>query len=289
MKFFYISKFSQAMIRIRGFQIFRNQTLRRYAKKLLAFFCYLLYGRFKMINVASKYPVIFKSNFAFSGWEQWGEDHNSGFHKLIELSKNKKTILDIGAHIGLCSIPISLYCNVEKIFAFEPNEVNRRILTEHIHANNISNIEVIPNLIGKNDGEFVELYSPDDVSGIPSIANLQNMRKDNKKYHTSSHRQISIDKFCKSNQIQPDVIKIDVEGAEFGVLEGAIDIIKEFKPFILISLHPKHLKSLGKDVNEIFKICKSLDYRLLSCNEEGQKEVSIIALDEYLMEPIYID
>ena len=53
----------------------------------------------------------------------------------ILLDKNRKfikdkSILDIGSHIGLCSIPISLYCNVEKIFAFEPNEVNRRIFTE---------------------------------------------------------------------------------------------------------------------------------------------------------------
>ncbi|MDA9082148.1 FkbM family methyltransferase [Gammaproteobacteria bacterium] len=287
MKSFFRSKLSRVMIGVRGLTIFRNRTIRRYAKKVLTCFCYILYGKFKVINIASKYPVKLKSNFAFSGWEQWGENHNSGFHKLIELSRDKKTILDVGSHIGLCSIPISLYCNVEKIFAFEPNEINREILAQHIHANNILNIEVIPNLIGKNHGEFVELFSPDEVSGIPSIANLQQMRKDNKKYHTSSHLQISIDEFCKSNQIKPDVIKIDVEGAEFGVLEGAIDIIKQFKPYILISLHPKHLINLGKDVNEIFKICQSLNYRLLTCGEEEQTEVSIIGLDEYLMEPIF--
>ena len=88
----------------------------------------------------------------------------------------------------------------------------------------------------------------------------------------------------KESSAASDVYK---RQAEFGVLEGAINIIKQFKPYILISLHPKHLSNLGKDVNEIFKICQSLNYRLLTCGEEEQTEVSIIGLDEYLMEPIF--
>ena len=274
------------MITVRNLKIFRNQVIRKSAKKILTFFCFIIYGKFKIINIGSKFPTKLKSNFAFSGWEQWGDNHNSGFHKLIELSHEKKIILDIGAHIGLCSIPVSLYCNVERIFAFEPNDINRGILKEHINANSISNIEVISNLVGKNNGELVELYSPEEVSGIPSIANLQSLRKDSKKYRTSSHLQVSIDEFCKSRNIHPDIIKIDVEGAEFGVLEGAINTIKECRPFIIISLHPKHLKSLGKDVNEIIDICEFMDYRLLECTDQPPQEVFTIGLDEYLMEPI---
>jgi FkbM family methyltransferase len=280
------SKISLAMIKVRNFKIFRNQLVRKAAKKILTFCCLIIYGKFKIINIGSKFPAKLKSNFAFSGWEQWGEKHNSGFHKLIELSHNKKIILDIGAHIGLCSIPISLYCNVERIYAFEPNDINREILKAHITANNISNIEVAANLVGKNHGELVELYSPEEVSGIPSIANLQSMRKDNKTYRTSSHLQVSIDEFCKSRNIHPDIIKIDVEGAEFGVLEGATNVIKESRPYILISLHPKHLKSLGKNVNEIIEICESMNYQLSACNEQLPEEVLTIGLDEYLMTPI---
>ena len=50
MKSFFRSKLSRVMIGVRGLTIFRNRTIRRYAKKVLTCFCYTLYGKFKIIN-----------------------------------------------------------------------------------------------------------------------------------------------------------------------------------------------------------------------------------------------
>ena len=49
---------------------------------------------------------------------------------------------------------------------------------------------------------------------------------------------IDVDTFCEYAQFNPQMIKVDVEGAEFLVLEGARRCIATNKPFLVIEIHP---------------------------------------------------
>ena len=93
-----------------------------------------------------------------------------------------------------------------------------------------------------------------------------------------------LDNFVKENSIIPDVIKIDVEGSEFNVLDGAELILKR-RPKIIISLHPEHLKLLNRNVSEIYDYCEKYSYELLSCIDERLILKNELALDEYFMKP----
>jgi hypothetical protein len=48
---------------------------------------------------------------------------------------------------------------------------------------------------------------------------------------------ISLDRFCEANQVLPDFLKIDVEGAEYDVLIGGRETIGRSQPTMLIELH----------------------------------------------------
>ena len=66
----------------------------------------------------------------------------------------------------------------------------------------------------------------------------------------------TIDEYCKSNNIIPDGIKIDVEGAENLVIEGCNNIIKEYSPWIFLEFHSKYMnEEIKKDLWE--KIAQS--------------------------------
>jgi FkbM family methyltransferase len=261
----------------------KNLFLKKFLKILNKTLSKLIYGKYKKISIANKYTFLIDSNFAFRNFENWSEGHNKGFKKLLDISKNKKVIFDIGAHIGLCSLPLSQLAS--KVISFEASPTNIKYLNKHIKINNNFNINVIPHLVGKENVENFDFYDVGDGSGIPSIANL-NKKKKNIIIHHIKVKQIFLDDYVIKNSIIPNVLKIDVEGAEFNVLEGATKILREYRPEIIISLHPEHLRLLNRNIQEIYDYCDLYSYNLLSCIDEHKILSNELGLDEYYMKPI---
>ena len=76
--------------------------------------------------------LIFILFFFFSDYENWGSDHNSFYNKMIQMSINKRCVIDIGAHIGLTLIPISRVSSGQThIHCFEPSDTNFKFLKYH--------------------------------------------------------------------------------------------------------------------------------------------------------------
>jgi hypothetical protein len=87
-------------------------------------------------NIGQYGPYKLDCLFAFSNFRKWGDSHNSGFETTINFSKNKKCVLDIGAHIGLVSLPLSDVIDKQGyIYSFEPSTVNNNYLKKHIILN----------------------------------------------------------------------------------------------------------------------------------------------------------
>ena len=167
--------------------------------------------------------------FAFSDLENWGEANNDDFKPLIKCCVNKKTIIDIGAHVGWVSMPLSKMTNKKAhIHAIEPGRSNRYYLEKHLEINNIKNVTVYNYLLGKECSKEVKFYEKNSPSGLNSIIQIEG--KGN--FNSSELEQVSLDIFCKRFKLMPDLIKIDVEGMEFDVLKGGINIIKKCKPTI---------------------------------------------------------
>ncbi|WP_455756647.1 FkbM family methyltransferase [Sulfurimonas sp.] len=240
----------------------------------------IIYGSKKKVKIANKYELYLDSCFAFSNYENWGQEHNACFDKLIELSKRNKVIFDIGGHIGLCALPMAKVTSKEsKLYTFEPSNLNRYYLKKHIEINNLENIEIVEDLLGDSNKEKVDFFEMKDVSGTPSIVNV----KDN--FVKTYKKQITLDSFCKEQNLRPDLLKIDVEGAEYFVLNGASEIIKECKPDIVLSLHPKHLKKLNIDLNFLFEFAEDNGYKIYNCNSVNNivtKNDSLL-FDEYYL------
>lgn len=260
----------------------KNTLLKKFLKNLAKNFARLIYGKFKKIKILNKYNFLISSKFAFSNFENFHNKHNKGFKKLLDISDNTKIVFDIGAHIGLCTLPLTHLTN--RVFSFEASPTNLRYLNNHININNCSNVTIVPYLVGKKNSEIIDFYDTGDGSGIPSIVNLK-FKKKNIVINHIKVKQINLDNFVKENFIIPDVIKIDVEGSEFNVLDGAKLILKSYRPKIIISLHPEHLKLLNRNVSEIYDYCEQYSYDLLSCIDEHLVLKNELALDEYFMKP----
>jgi hypothetical protein len=59
---------------------------------------------------------------------------------------------------------------------------------------------------------------------------------------------------------QIDLIKVDVEGFEYKVLKGAVEVIKKYQPLLYIELSDKNLNQQGSSANQVVELLYQLSY-----------------------------
>lgn len=152
----------------------------------------------------------------------------------LDIFKRKKLniAIDAGAYFGDSSFVINRFFKPKFIYAFEPDPDNFKILKENIKLNNLQDV-IFPLEIGvgKEKGFFyLEKSGPGS-----SITNYQSKNKNKVKVKV-----VSIDDFVADNNIKKvDFIKMDIEGAEFDALKGAVKTLKRDKPDLLIAIYHK--------------------------------------------------
>ena len=224
-------------------------------------------------------PFKLNRRFAFSNFEAWGGNHNRGFEACIEAARGMTCVIDIGAHIGLVSLPLSsVIASNGSVIAFEPAEANGVYLNEHLKSNKVTNVKVITDLVGDKELESVEFFESHDDSGMNTISETGSRRG----YEATQKRQITLDNFCKENEINPDLIKIDTEGAEVGILKGATETLRTHKPTIYLSVHPRQIIELGSTVEMLEQLLSDLDYKVTDMNGTV---VRPLELTEYIVSP----
>ena len=134
--------------------------------------------------------------------------------------KEDATIFDIGAWKGDTAYFFSKKCsNKARIYAFEPDENNYKILLKIKDKYKLNNV-IASNILFSNSETEINFLSMD--LNRPAV----------------KMKSTTIDKFVEENNIEKiDYIKMDVEGAERNILEGAIKTIKKFKPSLAIAIY----------------------------------------------------
>jgi len=100
-------------------------------------------------------------------------------------------------------------------------------------------------------------------------------------YNKIVKEQITLDSFVEKNGCIPELIKIDVEGAEISVLRGAKAVLRKYHPEIIISVHLKHLRILGYSVVDLMEVIHELDYQIY--NIDGSQVSGKLQSREYYL------
>ena len=230
---------------------------------------------FKKIGVYG--PFLLSGRFAFSDYASWGAGHNSGYVACVELSRGCRCVLDVGAHIGLVTLPVSrVVAPGGEVYAFEPAQANLHYLRAHIALNGLSNVTVVESLVGAEPRNEVPFFEQSGDSGLNTTAD----RGGELGFAPTTRRQVTLDGFCAERGLQPDVIKIDVEGAEVGVLRGAERTLRSKRPTVILSVHPRQMLSLGATVEELEQLLRELGYR--ATTPDGGPAVSL-KFGEYVL------
>jgi len=149
-----------------------------------------------------------------------------------ETVREGMTALDIGGHIGYYTLLLARYAGKNgRVYAFEPLPSNFELLEKNIWLNNLDQVEALPFAVFSHPGKLtISAPDGDSNSGGASVVSVVGSRQIEVEATT-------IDSFCKIRGIRPEFIKMDVEGAEYDVLQGAEETIRACRPKMLIELH----------------------------------------------------
>ena len=184
---------------------------------------------------------------------------------IDSFKKNQEIIFwDIGANIGLYSLYTCLKHSNSNIIAFEPSTSNLRVLSRNISMNNFENkIKIVPMPLNKKENNFSLMYESDFIEGGALNSFDKELNFEGKKFQSDLKYNVigtSINYLLQNKIIQiPDYIKIDVDGLEHLILEGADQF-----------LNNKKIKSLSIEINENY-----LEHyeKILSIMEKNQFKI----------------
>ncbi len=152
--------------------------------------------------------------------------HSNGEATVLKKISNLKplTIIDGGANIGEYSLLVNQFNPGCRIYAFEPVESTFQLLTENVRDHN-NIIPVQKGLFSENCSKEINVFDSDAHASIYDIQGLS--YKPNKKITIELGRG---DDFMEKNNINSvDLLKLDIEGAEFDALLGFENSIKNGK------------------------------------------------------------
>lgn len=198
-----------------------------------------------------------------------------GFEKaeiafLKRFLKAGDTFIDIGSNIGFFSLYASqIVGNSGKIYAFEPTPTTYERLLENISLNSFSNIEALNLALSNKVGEAIFNISNNGHDAWNSFAEINQIKLQDKIKVKVEKLDTFIENF-KLGQIA--LIKLDVEGWEKYVLEGANSLlIRDDAPTFLIEFTEDNAFAAGYYCGELFDYMKLYGYNWYSYNMDLNK------------------
>ena len=137
---------------------------------------------------------------------------------------------DIGANVGYYSLMAARLSEPNgKVVAFEPLPRNIAFIQRHVALNRLENrITVVKAAVSDHSG--TAWFDPDISTSKGHIAEVGQLEV----------RLVCLDELVKESKIPlPDVMKIDVEGAEAEVLRGAMHILQSRHPLLYLDTHQR--------------------------------------------------
>jgi FkbM family methyltransferase len=175
---------------------------------------------------------------------------------LAELVRPGQTVYDVGANIGFFTILCSRLVGPQgRVYAFEPIPQNLATLRHNVKLNALENVTIVDRALSAATGTAEMFVSPWSAFHSLNVEGATKQDNHGPEAGEITVQTVTLDEFVREEGVRaPDLVKLDVEGAELVVVEGMRETLSSVKPLLLCELH---------DTNAGYgKFVESIDYRV---------------------------
>lgn len=172
------------------------------------------------------------------------------------------TFVDIGAHIGYYSLKAAPVVGPGgRVIAVEPNPATVRRLRDNIRASRADGVVSVQPVACSDTETSLELFAaPEHNTGETSLSR-RNASQGGQVVASYRVRARPLDDILKESGIgRVDVVKIDVEGAEYLVLKGARETLERYHPLVIVELVESQLQAMGTSTAQVLALLHSHGY-----------------------------
>lgn len=215
----------------------------------------------------SRFKILIKDGM---GVMNFVSDYEPWLDKVLPtlLDKKDAVFLDIGANTGQTMIKVLPRFPEVRYFGVEPNEYCVKYLEALSKANDFKSVKIFPYAMSDSDGQ-IELLTRyhDDILATTTPS----FRKFTKYAIKKRVRTIKGDDLIEQENItELSLIKMDIEGGESRAIQGLLNTIKKFQPYIICEIAPLLTEDKGvtvfrtHSVNNILANLLDLNYSVMN-------------------------
>lgn len=199
-------------------------------------------------------------------WHVYANLPDQSWRSALPLITNGCTVLDIGANCGAFSLKLAKYISKQeisnsKIIAFEPNPFTTKIFKTNLNLNEeLIELTKLHSLALGNENGTCAMSFDRENSGSSHITSVD----------YGSIKIMRLDNFVEEHNLQNICfIKIDVEGFEPDVINGAVETIEKFRPAIYIEMTNDCFEKRGSSCEKIIDQLYDWGYHLQVETDRG--------------------
>lgn len=171
----------------------------------------------------------------------------------IKAGEVGQSIIDCGANIGYFSAVLAQSCSLNQIFAIEGNKHTAELCKHSFNILGIKNVKVIEAVLSANSS---------DKYIIPDLPGREPWQQAVKADSSNIACTITLDEIVAKYNINPSLVKIDCEGFETFILQGAKYLLASIRPAFMIECNDNAMKLAGTSRYELFRLLHNCNYKL---------------------------
>lgn len=218
-------------------------------------------------------------------WPTYGVLSQGGWEKSLwplceRVIEPGQVVFDIGAHVGIYTLLFARQVGSKgKVYAFEPMHYNVQLLRQMAALNGLERVvEVEEAAVSDKDGtidifSFSLEESPSPIYPGPSGMNLSVIEGGGySRKSGTSVKTVTLDEYDIPNDLEVDFVKIDTEGAEWKIIQGAKNFLKRMTNIsLLIEVHALDLQRADVSPSDLVGQIQELGFTCFGILQQGNK------------------
>jgi len=181
-----------------------------------------------------------------------------------------KDAVDVGANVGFFSVLMGklLASEGQRVCSVEPTPGALRRLRDNLERNGVTNVVVQEGVLGSKPGEvcFNVVEGREEYSSMRPIQHTHALQFETVEIEAPC---CTLDSLVEEHGLRPGFIKMDVEGAEWEVFQGAVETLSKHRPVILAELDDRLLAGFGTSSANVCRFLEDRGYRVIDARTGG--------------------